>query len=186
MGVIGIAIPYRGSSGWATKPACFRMMCSGGGQDSLWQKACLRDDETTIKIKFALLRGGGPWGQRGISSKNAVFRRKRHDNKILKVQILLSRNFVVIAQAPNVLKVQVFPGPWFFFLCQELHLSQARLASSKQRLEHTVGYSQALFCPTIQVVLFHVSKGTFMRTGQKQKPLLSKTLEDEMHACKTR
>ena len=28
------------------------------------------------------------------------FRGKRHNNKILKVQILLSRNFVVIAQAP--------------------------------------------------------------------------------------
>ena len=33
-------------------------------------------------------------------SKNAIFRGKRHDNKISKVQILLSRNFVVIAQAP--------------------------------------------------------------------------------------
>ena len=29
------------------------------------------------------------------------FRGKRHDNKILKMQILLSRNFVVIAQAPS-------------------------------------------------------------------------------------
>ena len=33
--------------------------------------------------------------------QNAVFRGKRHDNKILKVQILLSRNFVVMAQAPS-------------------------------------------------------------------------------------
>ena len=33
--------------------------------------------------------------------QNAGFRGKRHDNKILKVQILLSRNFVVIAQAPK-------------------------------------------------------------------------------------
>ena len=41
------------------------------------------------------------WGQRGELSKNAVFLGKRHDNKILKVQILLSRNFVVIAQAPS-------------------------------------------------------------------------------------
>ena len=32
--------------------------------------------------------------------QNAIFRGKRHDNKILEVQILLSRNFVVIAQAP--------------------------------------------------------------------------------------
>ena len=33
--------------------------------------------------------------------QNAVFLGKRHDNKILKVQILLSRNFVVMAQAPK-------------------------------------------------------------------------------------
>ena len=33
--------------------------------------------------------------------QNAIFRGKRHDNKILKVEILLSRNFVVMAQAPR-------------------------------------------------------------------------------------
>ena len=62
----------------------------------------LRDGETTIIMKFSLLGGGGPRGQRGKSSKSAdFFRGKRRDNKILKVQILLSRNFVVIAQAPE-------------------------------------------------------------------------------------
>ena len=40
--------------------------------------------------------------------QNAVFRGKRHDNQIFKVQISLSRNFVVIAQAP----IHVF---FFFF-----------------------------------------------------------------------
>ena len=57
--------------------------------------------ETTIKITFALLRGGGGWEQRGKSSKNGffLFGGKRHDNKILNVRIFLSRNFVVIAQA---------------------------------------------------------------------------------------
>ena len=33
--------------------------------------------------------------------QNAIFRGKRHDNKILKVKIVLSRNFVVMAQAPR-------------------------------------------------------------------------------------
>ena len=33
----------------------------------------VRDSETTIKLKFALLRGAGPRGQRGKSSKNALF-----------------------------------------------------------------------------------------------------------------
>ena len=61
----------------------------------------LRDGETTIKIEFVLLRGGGAFGaEREIVQKRCFFRGKRHDNKILKVQILLSRNFVVIAQAP--------------------------------------------------------------------------------------
>ena len=59
-----------------------------------------RRDDNKNRI-FAFEGGGCPWGQRGKSSKNACFRGKRHDNNILKVQILLSRNFVVIAQAPN-------------------------------------------------------------------------------------
>ena len=66
-----------------------------------------RAGETTIKIKFSLFEGGGgAWGQRGKSSKTQFFffflggGGERHDNKNLKVQILLSRNFVVIAQAP--------------------------------------------------------------------------------------
>ena len=54
----------------------------------------------TIKIKLALW-GGGHWGHRGKSSENAVFLGKRHDNKILKLHILFSINFVVIAQAPR-------------------------------------------------------------------------------------
>ena len=59
----------------------------------------IRDGETTIKIKFSLFEGGGHGVERKIA-QNTVFRGKRHDNEILKVQILLSRNFVVIAQAP--------------------------------------------------------------------------------------
>ena len=43
---------------------------------------------------------GGNWGRRGKSTKNAGCLGKRHDNKILKVQVLLSRDYVVIAQAP--------------------------------------------------------------------------------------
>ena len=35
-------------------------------------------------------------------SKNAIFHGKRHDNKILNVKILLSNNFVVMAQAPKI------------------------------------------------------------------------------------
>ena len=57
-----------------------------------------RDDN---KNKFFAFEGRGLGGKREKSSKNACLRGKRHDNKTLKVQILLSRNFVVIAQAPT-------------------------------------------------------------------------------------
>ena len=47
-----------------------------------------RDDN---KNKICAFEEGGPWGRRGKSSKNALFRGKRHDNKILNLQILLSK-----------------------------------------------------------------------------------------------
>ena len=60
-----------------------------------------RESETTIKIKFAFFQGGVGRGAGRKIVQNAIFRGKRHDNKILKVNILLSRNFVVMAQAPK-------------------------------------------------------------------------------------
>ena len=54
-----------------------------------------------MKIKFALFRGGVGRGAGRKIVQNAIFRGKRHDNKILKVKFVLSRNFVVMAQAPN-------------------------------------------------------------------------------------
>ena len=61
----------------------------------------VRESETTIKIKFALFRGGWAGGPERKIVQNAIFHGKRHDNKILKVKILFSRNFVVMAQAPT-------------------------------------------------------------------------------------
>ena len=55
----------------------------------------IRDGETTIKIEFAFLKGGGAWGQRGKSSQNAVFHGKRHDNKILNVQFFVLREILL-------------------------------------------------------------------------------------------
>ena len=48
----------------------------------------VRGGETTIKIEFSLLEGGGPWGAESKIVQNAVFRGKHDDNKNLKVQIL--------------------------------------------------------------------------------------------------
>ena len=62
----------------------------------------IRESETTIKIKFAFFQGGWAGGGREENCpKRFFFVGKRHDNKILKVKILLSRNFVVMAQAPK-------------------------------------------------------------------------------------
>ena len=56
-----------------------------------------RDDN---KNKFAFFRRRvGRRAERKIV-QNAIFHGKHHDNKILKVKMLLSRNFVVMAQAP--------------------------------------------------------------------------------------
>ena len=60
----------------------------------------IRERETTIKIKFAFFWGGVGRGAERKIVQNAIFRGKRHDHKILKVKIVLSRNFVVMAQAP--------------------------------------------------------------------------------------
>ena len=54
-------------------------------------------DDNKNKICMGVGRGGR---ERRIA-QNAVFLGKRYDNKSLKVQILLSSNFVVIAQAPT-------------------------------------------------------------------------------------
>ena len=60
-----------------------------------------RESETTIKIKFAFSGVGGQGGREENCPKRYLFVGKRHDNNILKVNILLSRNFVVMAQAPS-------------------------------------------------------------------------------------
>ena len=57
-----------------------------------------RDDN---KNRICDFEGVGGWEQRGKLSQNAVFRGKRHDNKIFKVQILVSKKLVVIAPAPR-------------------------------------------------------------------------------------
>ena len=69
----------------------------------------LRESETTIKRKFALFRGGGQGGGERKIVQNAIFHGKRHDNNILKVKILLSRTFVVMAQGKEILRVPKGP-----------------------------------------------------------------------------
>ena len=116
----------------------------------------LRDCETTIKINFPLLRGGGPWGQRGKSSNNACFRGKRRDNKILKVQILLSSNFVVIVQAPIFLGGAIalhqngaFPPSWYLVshrhICAIPHFATYR----EIIMRYPIKTSTKEFCDTI-------------------------------------
>ena len=51
----------------------------------------VRNGETTIKLKFSLFEGGGALGAERKIVQNAVFRGKRHDNKILKSLISFSK-----------------------------------------------------------------------------------------------
>ena len=64
----------------------------------------VRENETTIKIKICVFQGGVDRGAERKLVQNAIFRGKRHEYKILKVKILLSRNFVVMALAPSLLR----------------------------------------------------------------------------------
>ena len=57
-----------------------------------------RDDN---KNKICAFQGGLGRGAGRKIVQNAIFHGKRHDNNILKVKILLSRNSVVMAQAPR-------------------------------------------------------------------------------------
>ena len=76
--------------------------CVQGIQESNWSCQRRRDDN---KNNICVFEGGGPWGNlREKRPKRCFFflGGKRHDNKILKADILLSKNFVLIAQAPIV------------------------------------------------------------------------------------
>ena len=93
----------------------------------------------TITINFSFLKegGGGHWGQRGKKCPKCFFCGKRHDNQILKAQILLSRNFVVIAQAPT------FPGNYSISEAQifEDFRRKSQIFAGNRRL------SQKAVCP---------------------------------------
>ena len=60
--------------------------------------AGIRQDDN--KNKICAFEGGG-FGGREENRPKTLFFLERHDNKILKVQILFLRNFVVIAQVPR-------------------------------------------------------------------------------------
>ena len=63
-----------------------------------------RDDN---KNKICAFQGGWAGGQGGKLSKTLFFHGKRHDNKNLKVKMLLSRNFVVMALAPKLVRISL-------------------------------------------------------------------------------
>ena len=127
-----------------------------------------RDGETTIKIKFALLRGVGGWGQRGKSSQNAGFRGKRHDNKFLKVQVSLSINFVVIAQAPNCLKskenANIMPMKilWCWLAMLSFRFSTClSISSNVKGLRFGLSLRFGLFCKRLRVPNGVFANGVF-------------------------
>ena len=79
----------------------FHQAQADAGRAGLEKESFISQRRRDDKIKFSVFEGGGV-GALGSEEENRpkrFFRGKRHDNKILKVQFLLSRNFVVIAQA---------------------------------------------------------------------------------------
>ena len=58
----------------------------------------IRDGETTIKIKFVLLRGGGHWGREESRPKTLFFFCGKLHGKFY-----WRENFVVIAHAPKMI-----------------------------------------------------------------------------------
>ena len=90
---------------WPAVGACACPTCSLRKQRPFVHNSVCQRQRDDNKNKISAFEGGGPRGQRGKPPKNAVFRWKRHDNKILKVFFLLSRNFVVVAQAPSLFAI---------------------------------------------------------------------------------
>ena len=82
----------------------------GKSSRELLEKVRVNSETARRQQKKTFVRGWGLGGREKIF-QNADFREKRH-NKILKMQILLLRNFVVIAQAPI---NAVFLGAWIGF-----------------------------------------------------------------------
>ena len=69
-------------------------------------KTSTKDFCDTIAASIARYEKYRCWASRGGGAErkivqNAIFHGNRHDNKSLKVNILLSRNYVVMAQAPK-------------------------------------------------------------------------------------
>ena len=64
--------------------------------------------------------------------QNAIFHGIRHDNKILKVKILFSRNFVVMAQAPrNAGTACVSECVLITLACRGLRVGPSKLGASR-------------------------------------------------------
>ena len=113
-----------------------------------------RDDN---KNKILGFDGGGPWGQRGKSSQTLFFffRGKRHDNKILKVQILLSKNFVTgrMSETPTTDSLEVTKG---LSMAQAASLCSAGMERAQKCLQ---GEHFVRCCQSTHSLLQEFSKG---------------------------
>ena len=84
-------------------------------------------------------------GARRKIVQNAIFQGKRHDNKILKVRILLSRNFVVMAQAPKLLKPSRLITQALIIPGGRLCMRKMRPTTASNVTSHLVSNLQAAF-----------------------------------------
>ena len=109
---------------------------------SMW----VGDGKTTAN-KMGIFKGGGHWGQRGKSPKNAVFLAKRHVNKILKVQTWLAAIVLSLRTLPVIVSsVCSLPLHLSFFLwmCTYLHVAPR---SSHRRCSRKKAWGWVGECP---------------------------------------
>ena len=69
--------------------------------NQVWNNRVCQRKRDDNKNKICFFQGVVGRGAERKIVQNGIFRGKRNDNKILKVKILLSRDFVVMAQAPS-------------------------------------------------------------------------------------
>ena len=100
--------------------------------------------------------GGGNWGREEIV-QNAIFHGKRHDNKLLNVKFLLSRSFVVMAQAPT--QIHYGAGKNGTDLCSEMLVFLGKGGRETVQIVKNYGGSKILRIRAPSSVVFLVRKG---------------------------
>ena len=121
-------------------------------------------------------------GEIGKSPKKAVSHGKRHDNQILKVQSLLSRHCVVIAQPPNLPSKVLFliRGVPVFLVCdtRAALMAQGLRDDSSHLAQYTQIFWSEAFQSNLRLSLARLLVHTYPRTLTSVAFVLPETPND--------